>query len=152
MAEEIKRGNRGEEQPTADWSGRPFGGVPFGNLLHVIDEFFRNSMLKPGFRVATRETDENYLVTAELPGIKKDQISIRTLPQSITIRVIQLGETTVLDESSLRFERRFSQQKMERTISFFHPVDIRKAKAKYENGLLTIKIPKRSGKPLQIEE
>jgi len=54
----------------------------YGTFYNAIDNFFnddffnRPSLLAKGFRMDVKETDEAYIIEAELPGVAKDEIEI----------------------------------------------------------------------------
>ena len=57
-------------------------GSAYGDFYNAIDNFFnddffgRPSLLARGFRMDVKETGDSYIVEAELPGVKRDEIEI----------------------------------------------------------------------------
>ena len=57
-------------------------GSAYGDFYNAIDNFFnddfylRPDLLAKGFRMDVKETGDSYIVEAELPGVKKDEIEI----------------------------------------------------------------------------
>ncbi|WP_062356497.1 Hsp20 family protein [Bacillus kwashiorkori] len=124
---------------------------PFTNLLGTIDEFFSKSFLPESFKVRMKEYDQYYLLEAELPGIKKDQISITTLENSLTISISHSEQHTYNNELKKVFHRQSTVNTASRTIPFYKPINPNKIKGRYENGLLKLQVPKLKGKKVHIE-
>jgi HSP20 family protein len=85
------------------------------------------------------ETEGDLVVRAELPGMKREDIDIEITSESLTIR----GERTfdeAAKDSYLRVERPYGP--FQRSFSIGVPVDAGKIKAKYQDGILEITIPK----------
>ncbi|MCU9613671.1 Hsp20/alpha crystallin family protein [Caldibacillus lycopersici] len=129
-----------------------FHEMPIGNVLESINAFFRNGMIKPSFKVMVKETDTDYILTAELPGVKKENIAINIMPNNATITVKQYQIEIEENDVSHTKKKTSSFEQMTRTIPFYHPVNDRGAKASYRDGLLKIHIPKKFGKSIIIEE
>ena len=90
--------------------------------------------------VNTREADDAYYIEVDLPGVKKEDISIDVNDNILTIS----GERKVEDERKedefYRVESVYG--KFERSFSLPEDVDVDKIEAKAENGVLIVKIPK----------
>jgi HSP20 family protein len=124
---------------------------PIKGFLESIDEFFTSPFPVGAFPVELNETDKEYIITAKLSGVKKDQIDIDIFQQYITINVQNMETTTQenLDQKSI-FKKN-SIQRASKTIPLPKPINEDKVKANYEDGLLTIQILKENGKRLRIE-
>lgn len=123
---------------------------PVKGFLQSMDEFFQ--MPFSTFPVQVRETEEEHLIIAELPGIKKEQISIAVLDRSITITVKNTETITETKDSTNFYKRSQSFQQMSRNIFLGFAVDERKVKASYQNGLLKIRVPKPKSKQITIHQ
>ncbi|MHB1198376.1 MAG: Hsp20/alpha crystallin family protein [Polaromonas sp.] len=127
--------------------------IPRGSLF---DDFFKE--LAPGFyirplhgdalpqpaqiRVDVKETDQGYTVQAEVPGVAKDDIQVSIDGNVVTLGAeIKQSDSQTSDEKVLRSERYYGAVSR----SFQLPADIDKetAKAKYDNGVLTLTLPKK---------
>ncbi len=92
------------------------------------------------FPVDVLDQGDEIIVRAELPGVEKDKIDLRCTEDSISIATEKSeqrqvkGGTWVVQESSFG--------KMVRTINLEAPVDPDNAQASFENGVLTITLPK----------
>ncbi len=84
--------------------------------------------------------DEELVVRAELPGVKKDEIELTITDEGLTIAVDrELRE----EEKTDRFYRcELAHGALERTVMFPIGVDVDKAKAHLREGMLEIVIPK----------
>jgi len=130
-----------------------FDEKPVRGFLQTIDEFFKSPFpLAAAFPVNVRETAEEHIITAELPGIKKDQIQIDILDNYLTITVQSNEIIQEENEQQKIVKRRQSMQRSSRTIPFPQPILESKVKATYQNGLLQIKVPKQKGKQIVIDQ
>lgn len=93
---------------------------------------------------------DSVLVTAELPGMKKEDITLSLHDGQLTLAGERRHEKATDEKSRLRGERFFG--KFERTITLPVQVDGTRVAASYENGVLTVTLPKaEAAKPRQIE-
>ena len=100
--------------------------------------------------VDVEETDQEFLITAEIPGIKKDDIKITFENNYLTISGEKKVKKERKDENFHHMERRYG--KFSRTLGIPAGVMLDKIEAEYEQGVLHIKIPKaEEAKPKQIE-
>ncbi len=96
------------------------------------------------------EKEEEYVVKAELPGMKKEEIDISLVGDTLTIKGERKAEEEVKKESYHLCERCYGS--FERSLSLPTEVDAAKVEAKYENGVLEIKLPKvPEAKPKKLE-
>lgn len=137
-----------------DWNSffQFFNERPMRNILESIDQFFQNSNLRPGFKVNIQEESDKYIIFAELPGIKKEQIDIQILQNSVTISINQSEYESYQDENVHIFSKRQSFRNISRTIPMYHQIQVQKAKASYRNGLLKIILQKKSEKKIPLED
>ena len=95
------------------------------------------------------EGENDLIVRAELPGLKREDIDVEVTSESLTIR----GERKFDEESSekyLRVERAYGP--FQRSFSIGVPVQPDKIKAAYRDGVLEIIVPKAEEvKPKKIE-
>jgi HSP20 family protein len=97
-------------------------------------------------RVDINEANGAYKVRADLPGVKKEDINVRIDGNIVQIdaEVKQEKETKDKAGKVLRSER--YQGAISRTFSLPQDVDDAKATAKYDDGVLTLELPKKPGK------
>ncbi len=120
-----------------------------------FDDFFNRDLSTFGSQgrfmppaIDVEETAEEYLVSADLPGIKKEDINIECEGNQLTISAERKYEST----DGRKQERR------ERFYGTFHRsftlptgVDADKIQASYEGGVLTVHVPKvEQAKPRKI--
>ena len=95
------------------------------------------------FRMDVTENDKEYQVLAELPGVKKEEISITIEGNEISISAEVKQEQDVRDgETVLRAERYHG--KIERAFALGQEVDETTAEAKYNDGVLQLTLPKKT--------
>lgn len=131
---------------------------PFGDLAHFepmrdFEDFLNDFRLRPALRemeVAPRikmdvaETDQDYTVKAEIPGVKKEDIKVEIEGNQISISAETQKETEEKKgETVVRSERYYGKQYRRFTLP--HEIDESKAQAKYQNGVLELSLPKKSG-------
>jgi len=94
---------------------------------------------------------DKYVMEIELPGMDKKDIMIFTRDHSLEIIAKRKLEKREEKEGYIRMERAYSG--FRRVISLPLDADVEKIKAKYENGVLRIEIPKKAeaGKKIEIE-
>ncbi|HDI01785.1 MAG TPA: Hsp20/alpha crystallin family protein [Candidatus Bathyarchaeota archaeon] len=96
------------------------------------------SMIRP--LVDVYETPDEVVVVAELPGVKKEDIEVSVIDNRLEIRAEVRREEEVKREAYHRRERYY--RGFLRRIPLPTPVDPSGAKATYEDGILTIRLPK----------
>ena len=120
-------------------------------LREAMDQLLKESYVPPArarnhsaesrpFRLPldTYTTPEEIVITASLPGLTADKVDIALEGDTLTIR----GELRppVENVEYLFQERRFGP--FSRTLTLNVPVDANKAEAVFENGVLTLTLPK----------
>ena len=129
-----------------------FHETPVKGFLQSIDGLFHKPFpLNSSFSVETSETDTEYEIHAELPGINKEQIGIDVLDRSIIITVQAHEFVTEEDDKLKTFKRQQTFQRLSRTIPFPFPINEKLVKASYNDGLLQITVPKQKGKPIYLD-
>jgi HSP20 family protein len=95
------------------------------------------------------EKDDKFVVRAELPGMKREEIDVSVVGNTLTISGERKAETEVKDEDYYRCELCYG--KFSRSIGLPSAVDPTKVEAEYENGILEITLPKvEAAKPKKI--
>lgn len=124
-----------------DWL-RGFGIRPFNGELEAA----------PQIRIDLTENDREYMVKAEIPGVRKEDINVEVEGKRVSISAEAREEKKEMkDEKIICCER--SHGSSYRSFSLDSEVDETKAEASYENGVLELKLPKKAGsaaKHLQI--
>jgi len=95
------------------------------------------------------EAEDDFVVRASLPGIKPEDVQTTVLGDTLTIR----GEGQVEEEDGhnwLLRERRCGS--FQRSVSMGTPIDADRASARFEDGVLTLTLPKsEQARPKQIK-
>jgi HSP20 family protein len=96
------------------------------------------------------ETEHELVVKADLPEVDPKDLDIRVENNILTIRGERQFEKNVNEENYLRVERAYGS--FARSFSLANTVNSEAIKADYQNGVLTLSIPKREeAKPKQIK-
>ena len=120
-------------------------------FAEVFPELFRG-MLQPvkaaggealEIRVDVKEADGAYTVQAEMPGVKKEDIHVQIDGNRVSISAEVKRESEKKEgERVLRSERYYGS--VARTFSLGSEMDESKAIAKFDNGVLTLTLPKKT--------
>jgi HSP20 family protein len=123
-----------------------------------LDEIFNQSLLGPRLRstgmtprMDVSENDQSYIVKAEIPGVKKEDIKVNIDGNQVSISAQTVQETEQKQENMLMTERSMGQ--FYRSFTLPQTVDDSQAKAEYHDGILELTLPKKAGgsaKQLQI--
>ncbi len=105
--------------------------------------------------VEIKQCDKSYYVSIQLPGIKKEDIKIELEKDFVNISAEMKKEELKEGQSVKSSEFRYGN--FMRKISFDKPINIDEAQAHYQNGILTINIPKQEienkhAKQLEIKD
>jgi HSP20 family protein len=96
------------------------------------------------------ETENELVVKADLPDVNPQNLDIRVENNILTIRGERKFESKVNEDNYLRVERAYGS--FSRSFSLANSVKTDDIKADYQNGVLTLSLPKREeAKPKQIK-
>lgn len=124
--------------------------TPFDDTL---DDLFRGFLVRPvsyegpagatQFRVDVTENDNAYVLRAEIPGVKKDDIQITIDGDTVAVGAEVKNEKEVKNgDRVLRSERYYG--KVYRAFTLGQSVDDATAAAKYADGVLELTLPKKA--------
>ncbi|MBK9441492.1 MAG: Hsp20/alpha crystallin family protein [Comamonadaceae bacterium] len=122
----------------------------------LLDDFFRD--VAPGFyikplhgdglpspsqiKVDVTENADGYTIHAEVPGVPKEDIHVSVEANVVTLRAeVRQQDSSTKDEKVLRGERYYGA--VSRSFQLPQDIDNSLAKAKYDNGILTLSLPKK---------
>ncbi len=91
-------------------------------------------------KVDVVDQDKQLVVRAELPGIERDNLDVTVTDNLVTIRGRSRHEET--KDEGVYFRREISHGEFERTVALPSEVDADKARARFENGILELTLPK----------
>ncbi len=99
--------------------------------------------------VNIKERKDQLEISAELPGLSKDDVKISISDSILTIKGEKKSEAKKENENYFRTERRYG--KLERSFRLPTKVDNEKVKAEFKDGILNIMLPKKEeAKPKEI--
>ena len=113
----------------------------FDHLWTVFDEPFMQGFRTDGFKVDVKDNGESYDLTAELPGLKKENISLTYENNYLTIATKSEQSNDEKDEQGNYVRRERSQSSMSRSF-YIDNIDEARATAEYKDGLLLVHMPK----------
>jgi HSP20 family protein len=102
--------------------------------------------------VDVAETDAEIVVTADLPGVKKDDVDVTVDQNQLVISGERKQEEEESDKNYYRLERRYGS--FRRAFVLPANADAERVKAAYKDGVLTVTIPKTEvskGKKVNIQ-
>jgi len=129
-------------------------------LRQAMDRLFEDTLLWPArsqYEMAggnlpldIYQTKDDVVVKAALPGMKPEEVDITLSNDTLTIRGEHREEKEVKEADYIRREHRYGT--FNRTITIPVPIQNEKAQATFENGMLTLTLPKAEAvKPKQIK-
>ncbi len=133
----------------------PFGdSSPWKNF----EEIFKDFRLAPSWgavegepriKMDVTETDKEYTVKADIPGVSKEDIKVTIEGNQVSISVeVKKEQEEKKDGNVIRSERYYGRQY--RSFSLAQEVDDSKAEAKYNNGVLELALPKKASKTSKL--
>lgn len=115
---------------------------PFRELEEMSRSFWNSSELT-AFRTDIRKEDENYILEAELPGFKKEDISIDIDKDCLTISAERKSEEEEENKES-NFVRRERYYGSFRRSFNLKGIDAENITASYTDGILTLTMPEKT--------
>ena len=126
---------------------------PFNEL---VDDLFKGFLVRPvayegnrrgealpGMKVDVAERNGAYLVSAELPGVKKEDIQVSIDGAQVTLAAeVKREKEASQEERVLHSERVYG--KVTRSFSLPQEIDEGKAEAKFRDGVLELTLPKKA--------
>jgi HSP20 family protein len=133
-------------------------GVAIQPLDRFFDDFLAEGSLwnTPGFgtgwvpAVDVEETENSYLIRAEIPGLKKEDVKLSLTENVLTISGEKKAEVENQNKKYHRLERTYGA--FQRSFSLPEPIQADKIEASFRDGLLEVAIPKsEKAKPRNID-
>lgn len=121
------------------------------DVNRLFDDFFRGFDLRPlrtadekwgGFspKMDLEETEKEYRITAELPGMEEKDVEVLLTGNAITLKGEKKEEKEEKGKSFYHMERSYGS--FQRTVPLPEGIDLKKVDADFKNGVLTVKLPK----------
>ena len=124
---------------------------PYFNLAKEFDNLF-DDVVSKDMKVDIIDNKDNYLVTAEVAGVRKEDISVNVANDTLTIKVKEEKKENHENDNKYTVKERYTKN-YERSF-YLEGMDEENIKAKYEDGILTVvikKLAKKSNKTIAIE-
>jgi HSP20 family protein len=131
------------------------GADPFALLRREVEQLFEEIAGAPapaggaGMLMAPRmdvvEDDKELRITAEMPGVSPDKVEVMVDDDLLTIRAERELEQRTERKNYHLIER--MQGGFQRTLRLPYPVDASQVQARFDDGVLTVTLPKSGAKP-----
>ncbi len=125
----------------------------FGDFDRIANALYQSTLTAPlNFQPScdVHEADDHYMISFDVPGIKKEDIKIDVQGNQLTVTGERQQVAKNNGEYSIHHERVYG--KFERTFILPNSVNPEKIEAHYEDGVLNVALPKsESSKPRTIE-
>jgi HSP20 family protein len=102
-----------------------------------------NVMGAAGISVDVADEDDSFVVVADLPGVEKEEIDLTITERVLTIEATH--ETSDEHESGEYLRRERRHESVRRSVTLPEDVLADEASASYNNGVLTVTLPKATG-------
>ena len=121
---------------------------PFDDIERMFDRMTRGfesveGGLSESVAVDVAETDDGYIVVADLPGFDREDIDVELAGETLTVSAAADGNDEDDDRRYLRRER--PRGPVSRSVCLPEAVDPEATDAAYEAGVLTVTLPKAAG-------
>jgi HSP20 family protein len=126
-----------EWRPLREWGFFP---SRLDRLLEELDETWAPARGGWGPSMDIAEADDHFTVTVELPGTKREDVSVEVHNGQLTIRGEKKSEREEKKEHRRYVERRFGS--FSRSFTLPPTADPDKVEASFDNGVLTLRIAK----------
>jgi len=114
-----------------------------GFLVRPVAYEGRSALEAPRLKVDVTEKNGAYQVTADLPGVKKEDIQVAIDGAQVTLSAeVRREKEVVAGERVLHTERAFG--KVSRSFSLPQELDEARAEAKFRDGVLELTLPKKA--------
>lgn len=128
----------------------------FGDFHSMFDDFFADSfqlgrsLEADTFKLDIQDTDKEYIVEAEMPGVDKSKVQLSLNNETLNISVYNEEESEEDKDNKKYIHRERTMTSMTRKI-YLPNSEGEGIKAKMENGILQITIPKKVNNSKNIE-
>ena len=113
-----------------------------------LRRLFRDLPAEPAIRLDVSEDERAYHVKAELPGVKKEDISVEIDGNQVSLAAeVRREKEEKKDEKVVHSERYYGKQF--RSFTLARPIDRKAAEAKFVDGVLDLTLPKGGDAPSQ---
>jgi HSP20 family protein len=128
------------------------------SVMNMLDSFFNDtwmstrSLWNDTFKIDVKETDKEYIIEAELPGVEKKEITLNMREGVLTIAVERSEQNESRKENYIHQERKYAS--MQRTVHLADASDD-DVKATLKDGVLLLTVhkdeKKKDGRKIEIK-
>ena len=137
----------GENLFDDDWMNFPFDQDFWGKKNPLYGKHAKNMM-----KTDIREHEKGYEVDIDLPGFKKDEISIELENGYLTVSATKGLDKDEEDKKGKYIRKERYAGAMQRSFYVGENLTQEDIKAKYENGILRLSVPKKEAKPVETKK
>jgi HSP20 family protein len=129
--------------PRGDYLGELVDDLFKGFLVRPLAYEGRAGEVLPRLKVDVAENNGAYTIKADLPGVRKEDIQVTVDGAQVTLGAeVKREKEASQDERVLHTERVYG--KVSRSFTLPQDVDESKAEAKFRDGVLELKLPKKA--------
>ncbi len=121
-----------------------------GDVFDMFEDFFKPMFYDEqldSMRTDIKETDKDYQLSIEMPGFKKDEIKVALENGYLTVSA-EKNEQQEEGSENAKYLRKECRVSCQRSYYVGDQVQEEAVKAKYENGMLLLTVPKEEPKKL----
>lgn len=121
-----------------------------GDVFDMFEDFFKPMFYDEqldSMRTDIKETDKDYQLSIEMPGFKKDEIKVALENGYLTVSA-EKNEQQEEGSENAKYLRKECRVSCQRSYYVGDQVQEEAVKAKYENGMLLLSVPKEEPKKL----
>ena len=122
-----------------------------GDVFDVFEDFFKPMFYDEqldSMRTDIKESDSDYQLSIEMPGFKKDEIKVSLENGYLTVSAEKAEKEEEGKDKSAKYLRRECRVSCQRSYYVGDDVEVDSVKAKYENGMLELSVPKAAPKQI----
>lgn len=134
------------------------GNLPATSFSGMVDKIFQDNLSRffdddlwglgrgeGNVPVNVRQTDKSYELEVVAPGLAKDDFRIHVKGDMLTISFEQQEENKEQNKDEGWLRKEYKMRSFSRSFNLDDTVDVNKATAKYDNGILHLSLPKKEG-------
>lgn len=114
------------------------------SLFDALDDLFKPVFYENqnGMKTDIKETQSSYVMEVEVPGFKKEDIKVSLEDGYLTVCCSKVKTEEEKNDQSSRYVRKEISESCQRSYYVGEEIEEENIKAKYENGILTLTVPK----------
>jgi HSP20 family protein len=116
---------------------------PLQKMLETLDDYFQQTFKQTYIPIDVHETKQEYVITAHLPNVKRNQIELEFIDDHLILTVKNNETIESMNEQTHAYQKKQTYQNIRRTIPLPYPVSEKEIKATFQDGKLVIRFPQR---------